>query len=88
MMRSAEILSIPGPAAALGVSDLGVATPRAAATASDATPSPRRPVDVAGKAITAIGDQAGAVVREATATVGKIAGSGRGARVSSAAGRG
>ena len=88
MMRSAEILSIPGPAAALGISDLGVATPRAAATASDATPSPRRPVDVAGKAITAIGDQAGAVVREATATVGKIAGSGRGARVSSAAGRG
>ena len=88
MMRPAEIVSVPGPAAALGVSDLRVAAPRAAAIVSDAVSSPRRPVEVAGKAITAIGDQAGVAVHEAAAAIGKIAGPGRGARDSSAVGRG
>jgi hypothetical protein len=78
-----EIVSVPGPVAALGV-----VAPRAAATVSDAVTPPRRPVGVAGKAITAIGDQAGVAVHEAAAAIGKIAGPGRGARDSSAAGRG
>ena len=82
MVRSAETVPVPGPAAALGL-----AAPRAAGTVSDATPSPRAVV-AAGKAIATIGDQAGVAVHEAAATVGKIAGSGRGARDSSAAGRG
>jgi len=55
---------------------------------SDAESSPRRPVGIAGKAITAIGEQAGVSVNEVAAAVGKIAGSGRGTRNSSAAGRG
>ena len=78
-----EIASVPGAAAALGFGAL-----RAAATVSGATPSGRGAVGAAGKAISAIGDQAGAVVHEAATAVGKIAGSGRGARVSSAADRG
>lgn len=78
-----EVGSVPGPAAALGA-----IAPRAAATVSDAESSPRRPVGVAGKAITAIGEQAGVAVNEVAAAVGKIAGSGRGTRNSSAAGRG
>jgi hypothetical protein len=83
VVPSAEVVSVPGPAAALGVT-----APRAAATVNDAVSSPRRPVGVAGKAIMAIGDQAGVAVHEAAAAIGKIAGSGRGARVSSAVGRG
>jgi len=78
-----EIVSVPSPAAALGV-----VAPRAAATVSDAVSSPRSPVGVAGKAITAISDQAGVAVHEVAAAFGKVAGSGRGARVSSATGRG
>ena len=85
---SAETVPVPGPAAALGVSDLGVVAPRAAASASNATPSPQRVAGVAGKAITAIGDQAGVAVREVAAAVGRSVGSGRAARDSSAAGRG
>jgi hypothetical protein len=83
VLPRAEVGSVPGPAAALGA-----IAPRAAATASDAESSPRRPVGVAGKAITAIGEQAGVAVHEVAAAVGKVAGPGRGARNSSAAGRG
>jgi len=80
----AETVSVPGLAAVRGV-----VAPRAAATVGDAIPSPRRVVGDAGKAITAIGEQAGVAVHEAVAAaVGTIAGSGRAARNSSPAGRG
>ena len=82
---TAEIVSVPGLAAALGVSDLRVVAARAAATVSNSTPSPRRPVAVVHEAITAIGDQAGVAVEGAADAVGKIAARSRSAQ---AAGRG
>ncbi|MCX6484732.1 MAG: hypothetical protein NT146_16040 [Mycobacterium sp.] len=82
---TAEIVSVPGLAAALGVSDLRVVAARAAATVSNSTPSPRRPVAAVHEAITAIGDQAGVAVEGAADAVGKIAARSRSAQ---AAGRG
>lgn len=85
VVPTAEIVSVPGLAAARGVSDLGVVAARAAATVSNSTPSPRRPVAVVHEAITAIGDQAGVAVEGAADAVGKIAARSRSAQ---AAGRG
>lgn len=85
VVPTAEIVSVPGLAAALGVSDLRVVAARAAATVSNSTPSPRRPVAVVHEAITAIGDQAGVAVEGAADAVGKIAARSRSAQ---AAGRG
>jgi len=85
VVPTAEIVSVPGLAAALGVSDLRVVAARAAATVSNSTPSPRRPVAVVHEAITAIGDQAGVAVEGAADAIGKIAARSRSAQ---AAGRG